>query len=87
MHHQREKYNLVSIISLALAILIGTISLIKASYFFIIFSFYLLAISIISDALLLNMSFRKTEALKQLARGIMLFIFVTFLFLRHFKSL
>jgi len=82
MHHQREKYYLGSLLSLGIAILVGSVAIFKSSYFFMIFCFYLLAISIISDALLLNMMFRKPEGLMQLIRGVVLIILVTFLFLK-----
>jgi len=87
MHHQREKYMLVSFISLGLAIIIGIIAILKSHYFFILFSFSLLAISLISDALFLNSSFRQMEGLKQFIRGAMLFILITYLLLYFLKNL
>lgn len=86
MHHQREKYNQVSIIALLLAVIIGIFSIIKSFHLFILFSFYLLAVSIIAEALFLNISLRQIEGAKQLARGIMLIILVTYLFIKFVKG-
>ena len=80
MYHQREKYNLISITTLGLSILFGSIAIFKHYYLFVLFSILLIAVSIISDALLLNMSFHKFEGLKQLVRGVMLVLLIIYLF-------
>jgi len=79
MLHQRDKYNLISIASLGLAILIGIFAMFSSRFYLIIFSFYLIAASIMSDGLFLNMTFRKAEGLMQFMRGIMLFVLVTYI--------
>ncbi|MEI3604263.1 hypothetical protein SPD48_01045 [Pseudogracilibacillus sp. SE30717A] len=87
MQHERDKYNLLSIGSLGLAILIGFIAMIKSTFLLIIVSFYMIAASLICEALLLNISFRQIEGLKQLARAIVLIIFVTYLLFTTMRKL
>ncbi len=87
MYQQRERYNIVSVITLGLAILIGFIAILKLSFLLVLFSILLIAISIICDALLLNISFQKFEGLKQLARGVILIFLIIFLFVFYVKGL
>ncbi len=79
MHHERDKYNLMSIGSLGLALIIGLFAMIKSFLLLIIISFYLIAVSLICEALLLNISFRQLEGIKQLARALVLIILITYL--------
>jgi len=81
MHHQREKYHLLTMISLALAIIFTIVSFFKSSLFFFFFSLYLLVVSLISDALFLYLTFQSFQSIKQLIRGITLFLITTFLLL------
>ncbi|MBO1002094.1 hypothetical protein ACFSKI_05805 [Pseudogracilibacillus auburnensis] len=86
MHHQRDKYNQISIVSLLLAFLIGLFAMIKSYQLIILFSLYLLTLSIVTEALLLNMSLRKTESIKQLIRGLILFILISYLFIKFVRG-
>lgn len=86
MHRQREKYNQISIVSLLLAFFIGLFAVIKSFYLFILFSLFLLFISLLSDAMLLHISFRKIDGVKQFARGFILFVLFIFLLFKLSKG-
>lgn len=87
MYAQREKYFQISIVSLALAFLIGFIAMIKASYLLILISLYCLAASLISEAFALYISFRHVDGWKQFIRGILLFVFTTYLLFKLIRGL
>lgn len=79
MHSQREKYHLLTFISLGLAVIFTFISIIKTMLVLIFFSFALLAISIISDALFLYLTYQKVQSIKQFVRGVTLFLLIAML--------
>lgn len=74
MYQQKEKLLLIELLSLILAVLLGIISLMKSIFILVIATLLLLFISIVSNALLLWYSFEYTNAYKQLARSISLFL-------------
>lgn len=86
MYHQREKYHIITITSLALAIIFTFIALFKSVYFFLFLALYLLITSVMSDAIFLYFTFQKYHSLKQFVRGITLLLIVTFLLLRLLRS-
>lgn len=78
-HH--KKLHFITIISLCLTVGFIGLFIFRTSVFYLFVSCYLAIISIVSDALLLHVTFRKHESLKQLLRGITLFVAVTFILL------
>lgn len=81
MFQQRNKYLLITLISLGLAILCFGLFVVKSLVFYLFLSCYLLIVSILSDALLLHITFHKHESIKQFLRGLTLLLVVTFLLL------
>lgn len=79
MFQQRNKFQIITIISLCLAVFSVGLFIFKSSVVYLFLSCYLLIISIISDSLLLHVTFQKHESIKQLLRGITLLLAVTFL--------
>ncbi|RDW22306.1 hypothetical protein CWR48_00945 [Oceanobacillus arenosus] len=79
MRHPYEKFARIELISLVIVILFGLIALIQGFLILIFFSLYLIALSLVCDALL-HLYFRNSQqAGKQILRAVMLFIFATYL--------
>lgn len=70
----RNRLMLASIATLLLALLVTLASLVKFIPLLIFFCILLIAISIITDALLNYLLFRQQDALFQLIRGVLLFV-------------
>jgi len=79
MHHPNDKLIQIELISLLLAIVIGTIALIKGIFVMIIIALFLIFCSTLSNALLLWYTFHYVDAYKQMARSICLFILICWL--------
>lgn len=82
MYHQREKYLQISLITLGLAIIICIIAIFKSYYLLVFLSLLLISISLIAEALLLNLFHRPLESLKQLVRASLIIILLIFLFIK-----
>lgn len=82
MYRLRDKYVQLSIIALILAIITTFIAIIKSYYLLILFSFLLISISLIAEALFLNIFHRPIESLKQFIRAIIIIILIIFLFIK-----
>ncbi|OZU88485.1 hypothetical protein CIL03_12635 [Virgibacillus indicus] len=79
MRHPYGKFIRVEVISLVCLIFIGLIALIQGYLLLIYFSLYLLAIGLITDAMIEWYSHQTAKAGKQVIRAVMLFLFTTYL--------
>lgn len=80
MYHQREKYLQLSFIMIGLAIITSVVAILKSYYSLILISLFLIAISLVAEALFLHLFHRKLEALKHIIRALLIVILVFFLF-------
>jgi len=69
MHGQRRQLMMISIATLSLACLLLIISLISFKPLILFFLIFLLALSLLSDSIVLHLSFQRQEALIQFIRG------------------
>jgi len=83
MHGQRRQVMIISIVTLALACLLLIFSLISFKPLSLFFLIFLLAVSLLSDSIVLHLTFQRQEALIQFIRGGCL-LFCFFLFILHF---
>ena len=79
MRHPYGKFIRIEVISLACLIFIGFIALIQGYLLLIYFCFYLLAIGLITDAVIEWYSHQSAKAGKQIIRAVMLFLLTTYL--------
>lgn len=79
MKHPYEKFIQIELLTIALALLILIVSTIKGYLLPIVFSLLLIAVSLISDSMILLLSQQKANAVKQSARAIIIFILATYL--------
>ncbi|MFC3038634.1 hypothetical protein ACFOGI_00015 [Virgibacillus xinjiangensis] len=82
MRHPYEKLVRMELAAIAAVILFGVIALIQGFLLLILLAFYLLAFSLLCEAMLLWQTGNTPEAGKQGLRAMLLFIFVTYLFFR-----
>ncbi|GAB3048151.1 hypothetical protein [Virgibacillus ainsalahensis] len=80
MRHPYEKFMRIELIAIACVVLFGVIALIQGFLIFILLCFYLLALSIFCDAMILLYLHNPPQAGKQFLRAVMVFIFTTYLF-------
>lgn len=74
VHHPNDKLIQIELLSLILAIVIGTIAFIKGVFILIIAALFLIFCSLLSNALLLWHTFQHVNAYKQFARALAVFI-------------
>jgi len=86
MHAQRNNLKLVTIISFCLAAICMITAIFKYTLLLTIIAAYLIVISLITDGLFLQITFQRNKSIAQLARGILLFLIITFLVILHFRS-
>ena len=79
MLRQQEKFKLLTFITLGLAILFMFIVLFTFNVFLLFLACYLLACSILSDAMCLYLSYQTVQSLKQWVRGFTLLCLITLL--------
>lgn len=82
MYRQREKYEHISYLALILAMITTFVAILKSYYLLVLFSLFLVSISLIAEALLLHMFHRQIESIKHLVRAILIIVLITFLFIK-----
>ncbi|HEY4601766.1 MAG TPA: hypothetical protein VIG73_10910 [Cerasibacillus sp.] len=82
MRHPFERLMLWEMVSLGLAFLFGFIALIRGSFSFMIMTLFLLIISLVCNGMLLLYTNRSPLALKQILRGVLVFIIIVILFIQ-----
>lgn len=78
MRHSYQNIILIELGTLGGATVIGLIAIIKKSFLFVYLSLYILSVSLACDAIVLWYTYRQQEAIKQLLRAMLLFLFTTF---------
>lgn len=86
MYAQRNNLKLITIISLVFSIICVVTAIFKYTLFFLIIASYLIIASIITDGLLLQLTFQSQNSLLQLGRGLILFLIMTFLIILLLRS-
>lgn len=79
MRHPYEKFIRIELVSIVSAILIGIIALIKGYLILIFICFYLLALSLLAEAMIEWSTHQKMQGGKQFVRAIVILILTTFL--------
>ncbi|WP_212927153.1 hypothetical protein [Oceanobacillus sp. J11TS1] len=80
MRHPLEKWIRIEIISIIAGVFLGIFAWITGWMLFLFFACYLFVLSIISNAFILLNTRRASDALKQMVRAALLFLFLTSLF-------
>lgn len=78
MRHPYEKFIRIELATIALAILIGFIVLIKGYILLAFASLYLLVISLLSEAMIAWFTHQKVQSGKQIIRAVILFALTTY---------
>ncbi|MGM8364739.1 hypothetical protein ACLIBG_04555 [Virgibacillus sp. W0181] len=81
MNHPYEKLIRIVLISIFFSLIFGVVAIIKGYLLLIFLGLYLLMVSLLFEAIILYTTFRRAEASLQFLRAIMLFLFITYLFL------
>lgn len=79
MNHSFNKFIRLELFALSLMCLVGIIALIKKSAFLILFGLFLLGLSLFFEGLKHYHTYRQMEAVKQIIKGIMVFLFAAYL--------
>ncbi|MBP2076268.1 hypothetical protein [Oceanobacillus polygoni] len=79
MRHPYRKFIQIELISLFLALLFGLAALVLGYFIILFLAFYFIVLSILCDAMILLQTRHSVEAGKQVMRGIILFLFTTYL--------
>lgn len=79
MRHPYEKFIRIELAAIALAILIGIIVLIKGYLILLFACFYLLVISLLSEAMIAWFTQNKVQSGKQIIRALIIFSLTTYL--------
>lgn len=79
MRHPYEKFIRIELVSMILAVLMGIIVLMKGFLILIFMCFFLIIISLLTDAILLWVTYQKIQSGKQLFRAIIMLILTIYL--------
>ena len=79
MRHPYRKFIQMELITLFLALIFGLAALVLGYLIILFLAFYIIVQSIICDAMILLQTRHTAEAGKQVLRGIILFLFTTYL--------
>jgi type III secretory pathway component EscV len=79
MRHPYEKFVRIELVSIISAFVIGIIALIKGFPILIFICFFLVAISLCAEAIILWFTYQKVDGGKQLIRAMIIFLLTTFL--------
>ncbi|MFD1361597.1 hypothetical protein [Lentibacillus salinarum] len=82
MRNPYERYKRMELISLALAVVIGLIAIVQGYTIFMLFSFYLLAFSILSEGIFYLNTNKAPDGIKQCVKAGVLVLLATMLFFR-----
>lgn len=82
MKHPHEKFIRIELLSIALALIIFIFSVIKGYLLFAIFSLLLIAVSLLSESMILLATHQKAQALKQGARAAIILLLAIYVLLK-----
>lgn len=82
MRHPYEKFIRIELISMISAVLIGMIAFIKGYFTLIFICFFLIALSLIAEVIILWFTYQKIQAGKQLIRACIILILTLYLILK-----
>lgn len=82
MRHPYEKFIRIELISMISAVLIGMIAFIKGYFILIFICFFLIALSLIAEVIILWFTYQKIQAGKQLIRACIILILTLYLILK-----
>lgn len=82
MRHPYEKFIKINLFSLFLAVIIGGLAFMNGYIMLILISLYFLFISMVFEAIILHVTFRKKDSILMLFRAVLLFIFTSYLFVQ-----
>lgn len=80
MKHPLEKFIQMEIITIMAGLFIGILAWVTGWMLFLFFACYLFILSLIANALILLHTRRASDALKQVIRAVLLFLFITSLY-------
>lgn len=81
MRHPYEKFIRTELVTIILSIFVFVIALIKSYLILIYICFYLLVISLLAEAMIAWFTQQKERSVKQLIRGMIIFLLATYLLL------
>lgn len=79
MRHPYEKFMRIELFSIAIAVVLGMVAFIKSYTLLLFVSFYLIAISLIAEAIISWSTFHKEQAIKSMGRAILIFLLTSYL--------
>lgn len=79
MNQSFQKFIRLELLALSLVCIVGVIALVKKSTFLILLCLFFLAISLLFEGLKYYQTYQQMDALKQIVKAIMVFLFAIYL--------